>query len=66
MRELLGDGRAPLRQAADPDAVRRLADGPLSPVQTPWFGQLMAGPQMLAYLLQVDQWLRRYRVRLML
>jgi asparagine synthase (glutamine-hydrolysing) len=25
---------------------------------TPWFGQLMAGPQMMAYLLQVDYWLR--------
>ena len=66
MRALLADEQAPLWQAADPDAVRRLADGPLSPVQTPWFGQLMAGPQMLAYLLQVDQWLRRYRVQLAL
>ena len=29
----------------------------LSPAQTPWFGQLMAGPQMLAYLWQVNAWL---------
>ena len=64
MQVLLADAQAPLWQAADPEAVRKLTDGPLSPQETPWFGQLMAGPQMLAYLLQVDSWLRRYRVTL--
>ena len=24
----------------------------------PWFGQLMAGPQMLAYIIQVNYWLK--------
>ncbi len=28
----------------------------------PWYGQLMRLPQIFAYLLQVDCWLRRYRV----
>ena len=26
----------------------------------PWYGQLMAGPQLLAYLLQVNYWLKKY------
>lgn len=26
----------------------------------PWYGQLMAGPQMLAYILQIGYWLRKY------
>lgn len=26
----------------------------------PWFGQLMAGPQMLAYLIQTNYWLEKY------
>lgn len=26
----------------------------------PWYGQLMAGPQMLAYLLQISYWLKRF------
>ena len=30
----------------------------------PWFGQLMAGPQMYAYLIQVDTWLRKFKVQL--
>ena len=26
----------------------------------PWFGQLMTGPQLMAYLIQVNMWLERY------
>ena len=28
----------------------------------PWYGQLMAGPQMTAYLLQVNFWLKEYQI----
>ena len=27
-----------------------------------WFGQLMAGPQFLAYLIQINYWLIRYNI----
>ena len=26
----------------------------------PWFGQLMTGPQLMAYLCQVNMWLKKY------
>ena len=26
----------------------------------PWFGQLMTGPQLMAYLIQVELWLQKY------
>ena len=29
----------------------------------PWFGQLMTGPQLMAYLCQVNMWLERYKPR---
>jgi len=29
----------------------------------PWYGQLMAGPQMLAYVLQINYWLKKYRIK---
>ncbi|MGN0169339.1 MAG: asparagine synthase (glutamine-hydrolyzing) [Lachnospiraceae bacterium] len=32
----------------------------------PWFGQLMRGPQMLAYLLQMNAWLKEYNVEIRL
>lgn len=28
----------------------------------PWFGQLMAGPQMLAYLLQINYWMEKFGI----
>lgn len=28
----------------------------------PWFGQLMAGPQLLAYLIQINYWLLHYNI----
>lgn len=29
---------------------------------SPWYGQLMAGPQMIAYLIQINHWLKTYYV----
>ena len=31
----------------------------------PWYGQLMRKPQTMAYLLQINDWLRRYRVTML-
>lgn len=28
----------------------------------PWYGQLMAGPQMLAYLFQINEWMKMYKI----
>lgn len=30
----------------------------------PWFGQLMTGPQLMAYLCQVNMWLKTYRPKI--
>lgn len=59
---LLADPASPLHSVVDAAAVRRLA-APEAPASgMPWFGQLMGLPQLLAYLGQVDTWLREYRV----
>ncbi|MDD3412824.1 MAG: asparagine synthase (glutamine-hydrolyzing) [Lachnospiraceae bacterium] len=29
---------------------------------SPWYGQLMAGPQMIAYLIQINHWLKTYHI----
>lgn len=60
--ELISDSSAPLLKIVDRAVLSRLAESDLSPAETPWFGQLMAGPQMLAYLLQINFWLKRYDV----
>ncbi|HEX6988562.1 MAG TPA: asparagine synthase (glutamine-hydrolyzing) [Bacillota bacterium] len=62
--EVLDDVASPLRDLVRVDALREFARGEVARVHRPWFGQLMSGPQWLAYLLQVDAWLRTYRIRL--
>ncbi|MFB1082865.1 asparagine synthase (glutamine-hydrolyzing) [Jeotgalibacillus sp. JSM ZJ347] len=32
--------------------------------KVPWFGQLMKGPQLIAYLVQVDEWFEMYGVKM--
>ncbi len=62
--EILSDRSSPLLPLIDEEAVRVLARPGGAEMDSPWFGQLMRGPQLLAYLIQVDAWLREYRVSL--
>lgn len=36
----------------------------LNQVHMPWFGQLMNVPQLFAYLIQVNQWMKDYRIQI--
>ncbi|MBP1995910.1 asparagine synthase (glutamine-hydrolyzing) [Paenibacillus eucommiae] len=60
--EILDDRTSPLLSFIDVDKIRALASTDSSSFNFPWFGQLMTGPQLFAYLAQVDTWLRTYRV----
>lgn len=64
VQNILHDESSPLLPLIHRENVERLAAsaGANSGPGTPWFGQLMGDPQMLAYLVQVDAWLREYRV----
>lgn len=41
---------------------RRVLDEVLSGNDKTWFGQLMSTPQLIAWLLQFDFWVEKYRV----
>lgn len=66
MTKLIADTRAPLWTFIDVERVAQIAASDLSVTDTPWYGQLMAGPQMLAYLLQINSWMRAREIRLAL
>lgn len=55
---MLTDREAPILEWIDREQVRAISQSCLDPTATPWFGQLMAGPQMLAYLWQINTWMR--------
>ena len=60
LHQLLEDVHAPLFHLVNRADVRRMME---RETQWPWYGQLMRGPQTMAYLLQVDFWLRHYDVQ---
>ncbi len=63
LKETLATPNAPIRTLLDTKKVKAFLNSP-SDYGRPWYGQLMAGPQMLAYMLQVNYWLKKYRVRI--
>jgi asparagine synthase (glutamine-hydrolysing) len=65
LRKLLSNGRSPLLPLLNQDNVKQFLTSPKD-YGAPWYGQLMAGPQMIAYLIQLDYFLRRYHVEIVL
>ena len=59
----MADKSAPLRELIDLEKLTRFLDSPKD-YGKPWYGQLMAGPQMIAFLLQVNYWLDTYKITL--
>lgn len=60
---MASDDDMPIFNIVDRKKLIALAESDLNPVDTPWFGQLMAGPQLLGYLWQVNRWMRERNVQ---
>lgn len=60
LRRILDDKSAPIHALVDERALREglLVHG--GDYGRPWFGQLMAGPQMIAWLIQLNAWMERF------
>ncbi|MGN0383224.1 MAG: asparagine synthase (glutamine-hydrolyzing) [Eubacterium sp.] len=61
--EILDDTSSPLHKIIDNNAIKKFLDSPKD-YGKPWYGQLMAAPQMIAYLLQIDYFIKAYRVEM--
>jgi asparagine synthase (glutamine-hydrolysing) len=61
---VLNQTSSPLKQVLAIDKLREIAETNLAASNIPWFGQLMSGPQLFAYLIQADYWMREYKVQI--
>ena len=52
-----------LTEMLDKTAVGRIIKNPQS-ITTPWYGQLMQAPQILAYIIELDYWFEKYKVEI--
>ena len=62
-RSMIDERDAPIFEWVDRDAVRRVALSGLDAAEAPWYGQLMAGPQLLGYLWQINRWMKERGIR---
>ncbi len=61
LRKIINDSNQPLHHLLDREAVSNLIDSKKD-YGKPWFGQLMAMPQLMAYYIQVNYWLNKYGI----
>lgn len=61
VRDLLDDPESPVLPFLDRKKTEQFLTAP-SDYGKPWYGQLMAAPQMMAYIWQVDYWMRKYQI----
>jgi len=62
LQRILDDPASPLVQLIDRQRVQEIIDSDGKALSAPWYGQLMTGPQLMAYLIQVDIWMREYKI----
>lgn len=61
IKEIAGDPSSPVMAFLDIKKIERFLNSP-SDYGKPWYGQLMAGPQLLAYVFQINYWLTKYNI----
>ncbi|WP_026675019.1 asparagine synthase (glutamine-hydrolyzing) [Alkalihalobacterium bogoriense] len=64
MNRILQQKDSPLFEIIDKKKMKEIADTGGDSFKTPWFGQLMTGPQLIAHFIQMDHWLKKYNVEI--
>ncbi len=62
MEKVLKNQASPILPFINIEQVRNFLRNPKD-YGKPWYGQLMAGPQMIAYLLQINFWMEHYKIQ---
>lgn len=58
---IINDNNSPLNNIVDKNKILDFVKAPTN-YDKPWFGQLMAGPQLMAYFIQINYWLKKYNL----
>lgn len=61
LRRIISDPNAPVYPLIDPKKAEAFLTAPKE-LGRPWFGQLMAGPQLMAYFIQLNDWMEKYHL----
>ena len=61
---IMKDKNAPINNLLNREFILDILKTDGKSFSRPWFGQLMTGPQLMAYLCQVNMWLERYQPKI--
>ena len=59
--EILAQKTSPVCELLDQKGIQAIIEDPDN-ISSPWYGQLMRAPQILAYIIQLDYWFSKYQV----
>lgn len=59
--QIMNNSNAPINDLLNRDYILDILNTDGNAFTRPWFGQLMTGPQLMAYLCQVNMWLEIYK-----
>ena len=62
--DIMNKKDSPINLLLNRQYILEILDSDGKSFSRPWFGQLMTGPQLMAYLCQVNMWLERYEPRI--
>ncbi len=62
--EIMRDKNAPINNLLNREYILQILETDGKAFTRPWFGQLMVGPQLMAYLVQVNMWLEKYQPKI--
>ncbi len=61
LERIMQDTNAPINNLLNRKYILEILETEGKAFSRPWFGQLMTGPQLMAYLIQVNMWLEKYK-----
>lgn len=61
---IMKDKNAPINTLLNREYILEIIETDGKAFTRPWFGQLMTGPQLMAYLCQVNMWLEKYQPKI--
>ncbi|ADL69311.1 asparagine synthase (glutamine-hydrolyzing) [Thermoanaerobacterium thermosaccharolyticum DSM 571] len=64
LQEIIDNPTSPILQLINRTEVQNLIDTDARDYDPAWFSQLMGGPQLFAYLIQINEWLLKYNIKI--
>ncbi len=64
MRDIMKNKNAPIYQLINKQKVTEIVESGGNSFKKPWYGQLMTGPQLIAYFIQINTWMEEFNVRI--